>query len=204
MGKRRGRAELMVAERLELFIEQAGRLANRRLVQAGFDTSLTITAGGGPPSVSWARPDQEEFHAFLVDLRPFISDQEPVFLNRVYNLIQCYVTDPKLRYEARKSRERLRAAESGAAFRQADRTPAQIADAYIDGTFHVDPDARRRMARPEGFFADLDRWFVQSYCARVSLQVAEVAAIARQALASGVVVETPFTANDAAEELGGL
>ena len=160
---------------------------------------MTITVGGGPPAVTWSRPDQEDFHAFLVDLRPFISPGEPVFLNLVYSLIERHVTDPQLRDEARRSREILRAVESGADLSMKGRSPAQIADAYIDGTFHVDPDARQRAAQTEGFFADLDQWFVQSYCAGVALRVAEVAEVVRRAMASGAVRETPI-ANDGATE----
>jgi hypothetical protein len=74
-----------------------------------------------------------------------------------------------------------------------DRTPAQIADAYIDGTFHVDPAARERSARPTGFSADLDLWFVHSYCAGVAFRVAEGASIIRRALASGTVSDAPIT-----------
>ena len=162
-------------------------------MQSGLDTNLTITAGGGSATVTWNRPDEEEFQAFLVDLRPFISEGEPVFLRRVYNLIELHITDPELREEARRSRNTLRDYEVGADLHLRDRSPAQIADAYIDGTFHVDPVAREQSARPAGFFADLDQWFVHSFCAGVTLRAAEVASIVRRALASGAVSETPIT-----------
>ncbi len=199
MGRRRRAPALTVAERFDLVIEQAGRLAGRRLMQAGFDTSLSIRVGGGPPTVIWAKPDQEDFRAFLVDLRPFISAKEPVFLARVYSLIERHVTDPQLRDEARASREKLRAVGSGADLREANRSPAQIADAYIDGTFHVEPDVRRRTERAEGFFADMDEWFVHHYCSGVARRVEEVALIVRTAVAAGAIVETPFADNGQTE-----
>ena len=126
------------------------------MVRSGFDTDIVIRAGGGPATVTWNRPDEEDFQAFLVDLRPFISDGEPVFLNRFYNLIERHVTDAGLREEARRSREILRDVEAGTDLHLGDRSPAQIADAYIDGTFHVDPEAREKSVRPLQFFADLD------------------------------------------------
>jgi hypothetical protein len=182
----------MVAERFDLVIEQASRLAGRRLMQAGFDTSLNLHVGGGPPAVIWSRPDQEDFRAFLVDLRPFISAGEPVFLDRVYSLIECHVTDRRLRDEARASREKLRAVESGDDLREANRSPAQIADAYIAETFHVDPDTRRRTQRNQGIFADMEEWFVHHYCSGVARRVEEVASIVRSAVAAGAIVETPL------------
>lgn len=189
MGTRQGSPTFTVARRFSLFIEQADRLAGRRLVQSGIDTSLAITVGGGQATVRWNRPDEEEFQAFLVDLRPFISDREPVFLNTVYNVIEMHITDPDLCEDARRSRRIFRDVEAGADLRRGDRSPAQIAGAYIDGTFHADPAARERSARPPGFFADLDQWFVNSYCAGVALRVAEVASIVKRALASGAVSE---------------
>ena len=186
MGSRNDSANFAVARRFGLFIEQADRLAGRRLVRSGLDTSLAITVGGGQATVSWKRPDDEEF---LVDLRPFISDREPVFLNTVYNVIELSVTDVGLRQEARTSRRVFRDVEAGADLRRGDRSPAQIAGAYIDGTFHVDSAAREQSQRPPGFFADMDQWFVNSYCAGVALRVAEVASIVKRALASGAVSE---------------
>lgn len=180
-----------------LVLEQAERLSTRRLMQSRVDTDLTINVGGGLPTVTWKRPDEEEFQAFLVDLRPFISDGEPVFLDRIFNLIERHVTDPDLRDEARRSRKVLRDVEVGADLHLGDRSPAQIADAYIDGTFHVDPAARKQSARPAGFFADLDRWFVHSYCSGVARRVAEVASIVQRALESGSVSETPATGGGA-------
>jgi hypothetical protein len=176
-------------ERFTLFCDQADRLAARRLVRNGLDTNMTIRAGGGPPTVTWSRPDDEDFRAFLVDLRPFISDGEPVFLNGIYNLIDQHVTDTGLREEARRSRSLFQAVESGADFRRSDRSPAQIAGDYIDGTFHVDPGARARSGSADPFSAQLDQWFVHDYCAGVTLRVAEVSSILRRAIAGGLVSE---------------
>ena len=164
MGRRRTSPAGTVTDQFGLFLQQADRLSKRRLMTSGLDTSLAITAGGGPPTVTWRRPDEEDFRSFLVDLRPFIADGEPVFLDRVFNLIERHVTNPRLREEARLSRKILGDVRDGADLHLEDRTPAQIADAFIDGTFHVDPAARERSTRPPGFFSDLDLWFVHSYC----------------------------------------
>jgi hypothetical protein len=161
-------------------------------MQSGLDTSLHISVGRGVPTVTWKRPDDEEFQAFLVDLRPFISDREPVFLDRIYNLIERHITDPQLREEARQSRRILGDVRTGADLRRADRSPAQIADAYIDRTFHVDATARGESVRLLRFSADLDQWFVHSFCAGVALRVEEVAAIVRRALANEAVSESPI------------
>jgi hypothetical protein len=112
---RRGAGRAKTAtQHFELFLEQADRLAGRRLMKTGLDTSLTITAGSGPAMVTWKKPDDEDFQAFLVDLRPFLSPGEPVFLERIHNLIEQHVTDPALREEARRSRKILRDVEAGA------------------------------------------------------------------------------------------
>jgi hypothetical protein len=193
MVRRRSSPAGTVTDQFALFLQQADHLSKRRLMKSGLDTNLAITAGGGPPTVTWKRPDEEDFRSFLVDLRPFIADGEPVFLDRIYNLIERHVTDPQLREEARQSRKILGNARDGSDLYLDDRTPAQIADAYIDGTFHVDPAARKRSTRPTGFSSDLDLWFVHSYCAGVALRVAEGASIVRRALASGTVSEMPIT-----------
>jgi len=102
-------------------------------MQSGLDTNLTITAGGGSATVTWNRPDEEEFQAFLVDLRPFISEGEPVFLRRVYNLIELHITDPELREEARRSRNALRDYEVGADLHLGDRSPARSPTRTLTG-----------------------------------------------------------------------
>jgi hypothetical protein len=191
MGRRRSSPPKSATAHFGLFLEQTTRLSRRRLMESGLDTNLAIRAGGGPPTVTWNRPDEEDFQAFLVDLRPFMSPGEPVFLDRIYNLIEQHVSDPVLREEARRSRKVLRDVEVGADLHLEDRSPVQIADAYIDGTFHVDPAAREQSARPAGFSADLDQWFVHSYCAGVAQRVGEVASIVRRALGSGSVSGTP-------------
>jgi len=192
MGRRRSNPVGTVTDQFGLFLQQADRLSKRRLMKSGLDTSLAITAGSGPPTVTWRRPDEEDFRSFLVDLRPFIAEGEPVFLDRVFNLIERHVTNLKLREEARHSRKILGDVREGADLHLEDRTPARIADAYVDGTFHVDPAARERSTRPPGFSTDLDLWFVQSYCGGVAHRVAEVASIIRRAQASGTVSETPL------------
>jgi len=197
VGRRRSSPPKTVIEQFGWFLNQTDRLSRRRLMRSGLDTNLTITARGATATADWRRPDEEEFQAFLVDLRPFISEGEPVFIDRIYSLIEQHVTDPKLRAEARRSRKTLRDVEVGADLHLGDRSPAQIADAHVDGTFHVDPAAREQSAQPAGFFADLDRWFVHSYCAGVARRVAEATSIVRRALANGVVSETAITGEGA-------
>jgi hypothetical protein len=85
LGRRRGSPpKTVTTEQFGSFLDQPDRLSRRRLMQSSLDTNLTITAGGGPATVTWNRPDEEGFQAFLVDLRPFISEGEPVFLRPVY------------------------------------------------------------------------------------------------------------------------
>jgi len=82
-------AELGELERLRLFVELAEELGSRKYVLSGGSYKLSMTFNQSTGLVnSFEQPDDEDtFRSFLLSLRRFISDGEPVFLSTIHNLL---------------------------------------------------------------------------------------------------------------------
>ena len=91
---------------LELYKARVEELRRTRLIRQGFNPGITLR---------WERmkglqfesrePDEEDLRSFLLTFRQFVSEQEPVFLNRIYNLCHKHITSDELRNYLVKSRE---------------------------------------------------------------------------------------------------
>jgi hypothetical protein len=101
---------------LEAFLERAERM--RRLpilVGGGLSTSWSVTFNQtSGVRFSATEPDEESFRSLLVDLRPFTMQKEPVFLNRVHNLLEQTLTDAGLRETLHETRDEWKRAQRGA------------------------------------------------------------------------------------------
>ena len=144
-------AEMNTHEQLEMFSARVEQLRNTRLIRQGFNPAITI---------SWDRmkglrfqseePDEETLRSFLLTFRQFVSNNEPVFLNRVYNLCQRHLSSDQLKGYLVESREAWRQAQRSSGIRlvinNEELTPEFVTDLWINGCyFHSDPEKLSRL-----------------------------------------------------------
>ena len=136
-----------VHAQLELFTARVDELRNTRLIRKGFNPGITI---------SWRRmqgmrfqsqgPDEEDLRSFLLTFRQFISNDEPVFLNRIYNLCQRCITSEQMKGYLIKSREAWKQAHRSSGikliFNKRELTPEFVTDLWING-YYFHNDARK-------------------------------------------------------------
>jgi hypothetical protein len=111
--RRRNRRNVMdVRLRLELFRDRAEELRHTRLLQSGFTPGVTIHGrrleeGEGPWELSFVprEPDADDLCSCVTIFRPFILQDEPVYLFSIYNLCHQHLTHKQFKTYLAKSRE---------------------------------------------------------------------------------------------------
>jgi len=93
-------------------------------------------------------PEEDDLRSFLLTFRMFISENEPVFLNKIFNLCIKTLTDDRLKGLMIDAREKWKRAEGEAVlklkYQSKFLTLEQIASLWISGKyFHKDPDKRQ-------------------------------------------------------------
>lgn len=100
-------SQLPTIELLTLFAQRTHELSERRLVRKGMNTKLTIRwdCVSGLLRQNIDQPDEEDLRSFLLVFRQFISENEPVFLPRIFN--ECFrnLDSSELKDELRKAQE---------------------------------------------------------------------------------------------------
>ncbi len=136
-------------EQLDLFLEKVAMLGQTRMIQAGeLQTRLHLSYRHTLSlRVDATRPDEEILRSFLLIFRQFVSDREPVFVNRIANLCWNNTDSDYLRQELETGKAHWKAQQrggpAGLTINQMDFTPAFVLDLMINGIyFHS--DARKR------------------------------------------------------------
>ena len=131
-------------DQLELFVARVDELRDTRLLLKGFHTGFTINWNkiSGMQFIS-RQPDEEDLRSFLLTFRQFVSDKEPVFLNRIYNMSQQYLCELTFRDFLRKSREFWKKSQKNSGMtlisNGKELTPEYVTDLWINGFyFHSD------------------------------------------------------------------
>jgi hypothetical protein len=101
---------------LELFRQRVEELRNTRFVKnfQQLKINLTFNEKVGFDYKFENEPDEDDLRSFLLTFRQFISNDEPVFLNKIYNALQIKLSDQALKVELIKSRKRFKSASSSA------------------------------------------------------------------------------------------
>ena len=138
-------------EQLRLFRYRAAELSRRRLIREGLSVNFTV---------KWdrmkglryeaTRPDQEDLRSFLLDFRHFVSQKEPVYLPKVYNLCHRGLSSDGLKQEIIKARaswkEALRHNGINVIIRGKRYPPEHVCDLWVNGVyFHSDLEKRREL-----------------------------------------------------------
>jgi hypothetical protein len=138
-------------ERLELFHARVEELQRFRLLQKEFDISFKMEfsnlKGRGYMAAESSEPDDEELRSFLTLFRQFMSDNEPIHLEGIYNILFQYITNDELKERLKEARQAWKESlrgygtlifEDGSGNRR-EMTPELATDIWINGFyFHSD------------------------------------------------------------------
>ncbi len=138
-------------EQLELFKKRADELENSRLIRNGFSANLNIKLDenvGLTPKLT--EPDEEDLRSFLLTFRHFVSNDEPVFLNKIYNLLHTSLTSVELKGFLIESRKLVKAAQKTAGLQLEYNgeviSPEKILNMWINGHyFHNDEELKKKL-----------------------------------------------------------
>lgn len=154
-GKRTDPAHaLTVREQLELFVERAQQLWDSRVRREGLKVSVRMkwAAADELLRTTMEEPDAEDFRSYLLTFRQFISEGEPLYLHKIYNLCHQHITDARCREylaEARKEWQQIcTTSDTGMTLtlNSVVMSPADVADLWINGHyFHNDPEKLRTL-----------------------------------------------------------
>lgn len=135
---------MKVIDQLHLYRARAMELRNSQIIRKGFNPGITINWNKmqGLRFIS-KQPDETSLKAFLMTFRHFISQKEPIFINKVYNLCQKYLISDKLKEYLVKSRKvwknSLKSTGIIMVYNKRELTPEFITDLWINGYyFHSD------------------------------------------------------------------
>ena len=150
---RKKKKQMRSEKQLELFVRRVRELGNLRLVQEemGYNLSLSFDSEAGLES-KLSGPDEEALRSYLLTFRQFISPNEPVYVNYIYNLCFEYLdSNNELRDYLLQSRQVWRNALNtgfmGLTFNEQQLRPEEVASLWINGFyFHSDDDKYERLS----------------------------------------------------------
>ena len=99
-------SNLTTRQRLELFVSRSEELQKLRLIRQGIRAKFNFSwnAIDGKLVYTSNEPDEEDFRSFLLLFRQFISDDEPIFINKMFNDCELSLVDEKIKEELRQVR----------------------------------------------------------------------------------------------------
>ncbi|MCR4320416.1 MAG: hypothetical protein NUV74_08820 [Candidatus Brocadiaceae bacterium] len=130
-------------DQLNLFKTRVDELRQTKIVKEGFNSSITVKyeAQKGLHFQS-VHPNEEYFRSFLLTFRKFVSEKEPIYLNRIYNICQQYLTNEKYKEYLVKSRniwrESLKSTGFKLTFNGREMSPEVVMDLWINGYYFHD------------------------------------------------------------------
>jgi hypothetical protein len=138
-------------ERLELFVSECHRLNEHKHIESGFRASLSIRAEADEPwQYTVLEPDAEILESYLIRLRRFMSEGEPIFVHAVRNVVRRNLIDAELLEELDREVEdwkRLMKSDGiVTTLNGEDISPDLAWDLYINGEyFHFNMEKRRKL-----------------------------------------------------------
>jgi len=142
---------MAAVDTFKLFIERSEELRDSAFIQSGFVPELHARRdGAAPASTVIAEPDEDDLRSFLLTYRQFISNDEPIYIYKIFNLCWTHITDSKSKEVFADARKGWKAAEKGGVLQlvENDRVihPTETQDLWINGYyFHNDEQKRKRL-----------------------------------------------------------
>lgn len=178
-------------EVLKRFCARADRLLVQPLAQTGWTDTFTLRFEQSRiVSVSLEGPDEKDLQVLLLQLRPFVSEGEDIFIGRVFGIMDRRLTDNPMREALRNARALWKAAQKSLGLvlvvEGKTLTPEILADLWINGYyFHDDPEKERKL-RATGALG-LSRFEFRGYVGEALKQVANLYYKVTEALSAGML-----------------
>lgn len=148
--------EIHPKDQLGLYLDRAEILRRTRLANTEFSYGVKYTWNclSGPPSFNASsppEPDSDDLRSYLVIFRQFFNNDEPIFQNKIYKLLDQCLTSGQLRDYLHQSRESwkralreegipvnytLKGRDGSVLIDQKDLTPEFVTDLYINEAVH--------------------------------------------------------------------
>lgn len=181
-------------EILELFLERVDELAHTNLATSGglsiehhirYDQTSGLTT-------ELREPDENDLRAYLLTFRQFISEGEPVFIGRIYNLCARLFTDDELKRKVADARKHWALAQKYSGMKLVvnghEYSAAEVCGWFINGQyFHSDPDYRAKIKEMERFPLDREifRFHFLNFVVEASRHALYLSGIIRYAMREG-------------------
>jgi len=133
-----------VNEQLELFLTRADELRETQLIKKGFKSSFSFGSNRIENSfkVSGFEPDEDDLRSFLTIYRKFISNDSPVFMNKIFNICQLYLKDEQIKSNLIQARQHwndeFTKGFMNLNINQKKYTPEEIMDLWINAVYFHD------------------------------------------------------------------
>ena len=132
-------------ERFDLYLRKAEELRMEPAVQQGhFNIALSLKfEAGGPLTARSKEPDETLFRSFLMTFRMFVSNDEPVYVNRVHNVLWANIRSDELKGDMQRAAEKWKRSCHVGALQivtgEGPKAPSHLMDIWINGWyFHND------------------------------------------------------------------
>lgn len=171
-------------ERLKLFLERCDELFGSAYIKNSEPLRFSMVFKKGVFTYEFENPPDEDYlKSFLLSFRHFVSNDSPVFVFKVYNLLQMRLPDGELKEGLKSSRTRFQAAQKIAGLQivrgkeddssqDVPVTPEQIWDMWCNGKyFHSELDKRADLDSLSGWGKGLLRFNFFEYLANVTQEV---------------------------------
>jgi len=149
--RRPGRpAILSVRDQLQLFMKQLNALRTTRLWrEQRVHFELEVKYDGDGTRVVVHEPDEDDMLAYLVRLRPFILNDEPVNLTTVYNVCFRHTLSDQIKARLTMWRAQWKQISRRAGLHvvidDEELISSEVFDLYVNSIFHTDSERRDRL-----------------------------------------------------------
>lgn len=182
-------------ETLKLFIKRWLDMFDSRAFQSGLGLSYRIK--GSPANgvdFNLKEPDLEEFRSFLMVFRKFISEKSPIFIPKIYNLVERLIPDAEFKEVFREARQIYNEIQQNSgcniSITTGGKTLTQqyVVDMWLNGYyFHDDDEKIKTLERLEAFQRDASRVIFTDYVIEISKIIQHLAQNISAAINRGVV-----------------
>lgn len=161
-------------ERLELFVKKVDELANTNIAKKGFNIEYTMQGGKDRPAESkLQQPDETDVKEYLLTFRQFISEDEDIYLNRIFNICHRHIVNDEVKKHLAKARQIFEGMKKNNGLsitvNNVQLTSLYITDMYINGKyFHNDIDYQTEIDKMDLVTADVVRFEFLSYVESVT------------------------------------
>lgn len=187
-----------IEEQLSLFVQRVDEIRRRPLIQNEFNPGISINLDkiSGLKFVL-RQPNEDILRSFLLTFRQFLLNDEPINMNRIYNICDRYITSDKLRESLRHSRRKWKVEMKRGHFSLnisgENFTPEFIIDLWVNGFyFHTDERKYKRLCKLVPYEKLLTKYLFLDFMVEAIRQLIFTSNIIRHALSSGYISTNPL------------